>query len=469
MAQTLLDKIWDAHVVARRDDGRQLIYLDRHVLHELHAPEAFRRLESSGRSLRRPDLTFGVQDHTVSTQPGRDGTTNPDGAPYIEAMRAGTRRLGIHLFDVEDPLQGISHVVAPELGLVLPGSTYACPDSHACTVGGLGALALACGTSELEHVLATQTLAVVKPKQMRLRLSGIVGPGVSAKDVALFVLRAVGVAGARGHAIEYCGEVIDEMGVEGRLTLCNLAIEMGARTALVAPDEATISWLAGRPYAPSGPEWDLAAASWRGLRSDGGATFDREVDLDCGALEPQITWGTDPSQVVGVTEVVPDPARAAPAEAARINRSLAYMDLAPGAALKGLPIDRVFIGSCTNSRLSDLRAAARIIAGGKVAPGVIGLVVPGSTSVKRAAEDEGLDQAFLDAGFIWGESGCSMCAGGNGDVGAPGERCISTTNRNFEGRQGRSVRTHLVSPETAAACALSGVITDVRSLIGRSR
>jgi 3-isopropylmalate/(R)-2-methylmalate dehydratase large subunit len=465
MAQTLFDKIWDAHRVARRPDGRELIYIDRHVLHELHAPHAFKKLAASQRPVRRPDLTFSVQDHTVPTQPGRDDNTNPQSTPFLQAMRAGSARNGIKLFDIDDPEQGISHVVAPELGMVLPGATHAVPDSHACTVGGLGALAFGCGTSELEHILATQVIALKRPKRMRVRVEGRLGPHVTAKDVALRLVAEVGIAGGRGHAVEYAGSAVRAMTIESRLTLCNLAIEMGARSGFVAPDESTFAWLAGRPWAPQGPQWDVALAHWRTLASDDDAQFDRDVVLDCGELEPQITWGTDPSQVIGVGGRVPDLASVPPGQEAAYRRALDYMGLAPGAPIAGLPVHRVFIGSCTNSRLPDLEAAAAVVRGRHVAAGVVALVVPGSSIVKRQAEAAGLDVVFRDAGFFWGESGCSMCAGGNGDRGEAGERCVSTTNRNFEGRQGKGVRTHLVSPATAAAAAIAGRIVDVRQLV----
>ena len=464
MPETLFDKIWDAHLVARRTDGRDLIYIDRHVLHELHAPHAFEQLDKQQRSVRRPDLTFSMQDHTVATRPGRDENTNSAGAAFIKAMREGSRRNGIRLFDIDDPEQGISHVVAPELGMVLPGATHAVPDSHASTVGGLGALAFGCGTSELAHILATQVMALRRPKRMLIRLEGRLPAHVTAKDVALRLIGELGVAGARGHAVEYAGSAVNAMSIEARMTLCNLNIEMGGRSGFIAPDERTFSWLADRPFAPKGTMWDLALTRWRTLASDQGASFDSQHALDVNSLEPQITWGTDPSQVLGISGRVPDPADAGPGRRAAFESALAYMGLAPGTALAGLPIERVFIGSCTNSRLSDLEAAAAVVRGRRIAEGVVGMVVPGSTSVKRAAEAAGLDRIFRAAGFSWGESGCSMCAGGNGDRGEPGERCVSTTNRNFEHRQGPGVRTHLASPATAAASALAGCIADVRQI-----
>jgi 3-isopropylmalate/(R)-2-methylmalate dehydratase large subunit len=465
MPQTLFDKIWDSHLVARRADGRDLIYIDRHVLHELHAPHAFEQLQKQDRCVRRPDLTFSMQDHTVATKPGRDDTTNPSGAAFLQAMRDGSRRNGIRLFDIDDPEQGISHVVAPELGMVLPGATHAVPDSHASTVGGVGALAFGCGTSELAHILATQVMALRRPKSMLIRLEGLLAAHVTAKDVALRIIAELGVAGARGHVVEYAGSAVHAMPIESRMTLCNLNIEMGGRSGFVAPDERVFSWIADRPFVPTGAMWDRALAHWRTLKTDDGAEFDREHLLDCSTLEPQITWGTDPSQVIGISARVPDPVALDPSRRVAMESALGYMGLQPGMALAGLPVDRVFIGSCTNSRLPDLKAAADVVRGRRVAEGVIAMVVPGSTSVKRAAEAAGLDRVFREAGFFWGESGCSMCAGGNGDRGEPGERCVSTTNRNFEHRQGRNVRTHLVSPETAAATAVVGRIADVRQLM----
>jgi len=465
MPRSLFDKIWDFHCVGQRSDGRDLIYIDRHVLHELHAHHAFARLEKERRELHRPDLTFAVQDHTVATKPGRDDGTNPSGTAFIQAMRDGCRKNGVRLFDIDDPEQGISHVVAPELGIVLPGATHAVPDSHASTVGGVGALAFGCGASELTHILATQVMALKRPKRMRVRLDGRLGAHVSAKDVALRLIAELGVAGARGFAVEYAGSAVGAMPIEQRMTLCNLNIEMGGRSGFVAPDEATFAWLAGRPYVPQGEMWDRALAVWRTLTSDDDAAFDSDAALDCSDLEPQITWGTDPSQVVGISGRVPEPAAVDRGRRAAAESAFAYMGLTPGTPLAGLPIDRVFIGSCTNSRLPDLQVAAAVVRGRHVAHGVVAMVVPGSSSVKREAEAAGLDRVFRDAGFFWGESGCSMCAGGNGDRGEPGERCVSTTNRNFENRQGPKVRTHLASPATAAATAIAGRIADVRQLL----
>jgi 3-isopropylmalate/(R)-2-methylmalate dehydratase large subunit len=464
MQRTLFEKIWEVHRVAQRADGRDLIYIDRHVLHELHAHHAFAQLQKQGRPVRRADLTFAVQDHTVATKPGRDDDTNPSGSAFIKAMRDGCRDNNIRLFDIDDPEQGISHVVAPELGIVLPGATHAVPDSHASTVGGVGALAFGCGTSELAHILATQVMALKRPQRMRVRLDGRLGAHVSAKDVALRIIAEIGVAGARGYAVEYAGAAVRAMPIEQRMTLCNLNIEMGGRSGFVAPDDATFQWLAGRPFMPQGAEWDGALRHWRTLASDDEAGFDREVALDCTALEQQITWGTDPSQVVGISGRVPDPVGLDPGRRAAAVSAFGYMGLIPGTPLIGLPVDRVFIGSCTNSRLPDLQVAADLVRGRHVAQGVVAMVVPGSSSVKREAEAAGLDRVFRDAGFFWGESGCSMCAGGNGDRGQPGERCVSTTNRNFENRQGPKVRTHLASPATAAATAIAGRIADARQL-----
>ena len=467
MARMLFEKIWEDHLVGTRPDGRELLYIDRHVLHELHAPHAFESLEKQKRPVRRPDLTFSAMDHTVATKPGRDDNTNPAGAPFLKAMREGSRKNNIHVFDLGDPDQGISHVVAPELGMVLPGATHAVPDSHASTVGGVGALAFGCGTTELAHILATQVMAMKRPKTMRVVLNGKLARHVTAKDVALRIIADIGVSGARGHVVEYAGPAARAMPIEQRMTLCNLNIEMGGRSGFVPPDESTFQWIAGRPYAPQGAMWDRALAHWRTLKSDDGAKFDREHTVDCSTLEPQISWGTDPSMVFGISDRVPDPAAMADqSRRAAFESALAYMDLKPGMALAGLPVNRVFIGSCTNSRLPDLQVAADIVRGRQVAEGVVAMVVPGSSKVKRDAEAAGLDRVFRDAGFFWGESGCSMCAGGNGDMGQPGERCVSTTNRNFEHRQGSRVRTHLVSPATAAATAITGRVSDVRQVVG---
>jgi 3-isopropylmalate/(R)-2-methylmalate dehydratase large subunit len=459
--QTLFTKIWDEHRAGVRADGRDIIYMDRHLVHDLHGSHAFAKLEQTDRTVRRPDLTFGVLDHSVATMPGRTDESNPKGLPFAQGMRAGAERFGFRLFDIADAEQGISHVVAPELGLVLPGSTYACPDSHACTIGALGAIAFACGTSELEHVLATQTVAMHKPKQFRITLDGTLRPGVTAKDVILHLIGLIGVAGGRGFVVEYAGDVVRDLSVEARFTLCNMTIELGARTGIVAPDDKTIAYVSDRLLAPSGPDRAAALAAWRELRTDADAAFDRELHVDCSALAPQVTWGTDPSHVVGIDGVVPDPAAEEPERAESMQRALDYMGLTAGMPVAGLVVDRVFIGSCTNARVEDLEAAAAVVAGRHVAARVRAMVVPGSSAVKREAERRGLDRIFHAAGFEWHESGCSMCAGSNGDHAAPGARSVATSNRNFENRQGPGVRTHLVSPAMAAAAAIAGRIVDV--------
>jgi len=460
MAGTLFEKIWNAHLVTRRADGRELIYIDRHIMHDLHAPIAMGKLVEKGRSVHRPDLTWSSQDHSVSILPGR-------GASELTAkVRELADKFGIRVFDIGDPEQGISHVIGPELGLATPGSTYASPDSHACTIGGLGAMAFACGTTELEHVLATQTMAFHRPKTMRITLDGALKPGVTGKDVILRIIAEVGVDGGRGHAVEYAGPVAKQLDVEGRLTLCNMAIEMGARTGLIAPDEKTFAWVKGRPYAPTGAAWDQAMQYWKTLTTDADASFDREVRIDCSNLAPQVSWGTNPAQVIGVNDKVPDLSSVEPARREAFQRALDYMGLKPGMPIEGLPINHVFIGSCNNARISDLEEVAAIVRGRKIAPGVQGLIVPGSSGVKRAAEAKGLDKIFTEAGFQWGESACSMCAGGMGLTVKAGERVVSTTNRNFEGRQGTGVRTHLVGAAMAAAAAVTGKITDARSLQG---
>lgn len=461
MAQTLFDKIWDVHQVGVRSDGRHLLYIDRHVVHELHAPHAFEAMDATQRRVRRQDLTMVVQDHTVPTRPGVIRRSK-----HIDATLLAGQRHGVRVLDVNDPAHGIVHVVTPELGIALPGYTLACPDSHASTVGALGCLAFGCGTSELVHVLATQVMAMEKPRQMRIHLGGTLARGVTAKDVALHLIRLLGVSAARGCAVEYAGAVVRAWEIEARMTLCNMTIEWGGRTCLIAPDQTTIDWCQGRPGCPQGSEWEDAVAWWRTLHTDVAAVFDVEHRIDCSRIEPQITWGTDPSQTLGVSEAVPLPTAAGTTSQDRAERALHYMGVAPGKPLLGLAIDRVFIGSCSNGRLSDLRAAADVVRGRQVAPGVQALVVPGSSTIKRQAEAEGLHTVFLDAGFEWHESGCSMCAGANGEIGAPGQRCVATSNRNFENRQGRDVRTHLASPVMAAAAAVAGKIVDVRDYLG---
>jgi 3-isopropylmalate/(R)-2-methylmalate dehydratase large subunit len=429
---------------------------------EVHAPDAIRMLEASGRPMRRPDLAFATIDHTIGTQPGRDAQLTPAIAAIAAAVRTAAERHAFRFFDIGSAEQGISHVVAPEMGLVLPGATHVCSDSHASTVGALGALAFGCSSTDLAHVLATQTIALEKPQTMLVRLNGTLQAGVDAKDVALWLIGEVGVHGARGYVVEYAGPVVRAMAMEQRFTLCNMAIEMGARSAIVAPDATTFAWLAACPWQLDDGARAAAHAHWHTLTSDNGAHFARTLDVACDGIEPQITWGTDPSMVMPIGGTVPDPARAEPARRVALERALTYMHLAPGDSLAGRPLERVFIGSCTNARLDDLRAAAQQVRGARVAPGVRAIVVPGSTAVKRQAEALGFDAVFRAAGFEWHEAGCSMCSAGSADSGLPGERCASTSNRNFEDRQGRGVRTHLVSPRTAAAAALAGRFVDVR-------
>ena len=465
-ARTLFDKLWDSHVIADLGDGRSLIHIDRHVLHDLTSPQAFDGLRLAGRKVRNPELTFATQDHLVATTRGRTDDTVPGGAELIRALRDNTRQSGIPLFDLGDPRQGIVHVVAPELAIALPGMTLVCGDSHTCTVGALGVYAWGIGTSEVEHVLATQTLVQRKPHGMRVRFDGSLRAGVTAKDMVLYLIGRIGIGGATGHALEYGGSAVQALEMESRMTLCNMAIECGARTALIAPDDITFTYLHGRAYAPRGVDWEPALAYWRTLASDDAATYDCERVFQAGDIAPQITWGTTPQEVVSVDGRVPDPASlSSGGERTVMQRALDYMGLTPGMLIEGLPVDRVFIGSCTNGRLSDLREAARVLRGRRVAKGMQAMVVPGSMTVKREAEAEGLDRIFTDAGFDWREPGCSMCAGLNADKVGARERCVATSNRNFEGRQGVLARTHLASPAMAAAAAVSGKITDVRRLM----
>ncbi len=452
--KTLFDKVWDQHVIAELGDGMQLLHVDRHLLNELSGARAQRDNRQRGLKTRNPQLTLGVIDHVLPTEPGRAVNKVPWAGEIMEIFRVDSRHNGSRLLDVDDEAQGIEHVIAPELGFTLPGLLLVCGDSHTCTNGALGALAWGIGSSEVAHVLATQAIVQQKPKSMRVTFEGELPRGVTAKDMVLAMIGKYGTSGARGFSVEYAGPAIRALGIEARMTLCNLSIEFGAKVGMVAPDDKTYEYLKGRRYAPEGALWEQALAHWRTLPSDAGAKFDAERELDCSTLAPQVTWGTSPEDVIGVDGMIPDAKPAA----------LEYMGLAAGQALAGTKIDRVFIGSCTNSRISDLRAAAEIARGRKVAGHVEAWVVPGSMRVKREAEQEGLDAVFLAAGFQWREPGCSMCVGANGDLVEPGARCVSTSNRNFVGRQGPGARTHLASPATAAACAIAGEIADVRRL-----
>jgi 3-isopropylmalate/(R)-2-methylmalate dehydratase large subunit len=463
-ATTLFDKLWNIHLIRDMPDGRGLIHIDRHLLHDLSSPQAFSGLRASERAVRAPSLAMAVPDHIVDTASGRGDDTVPGGRAMITALRDNARSSGIRFFDIGDPRQGIVHVVAGEQGIALPGMTIVCGDSHTCTLGALGSWAFGIGTSEVEHVLATQTLVMQKPKSMRLTVTGSRGRGVTAKDLALGIIAQIGVGAVAGGVLEYRGQVISSLTMEERFTLCNMGIEASARAAMIAPDETTFAYVAARPNRP--PSLDLAIAQWRRLKTDAGAQFNQEFTFDCSALAPQISWGTNPGQTVGVDGQVPVISRgAAVREREAAERAFAYMGLTPGQPLRGLPIHNVFIGSCTNSRLSDLQSAAALIGGRRVAPTVRAIVVPGSTWVKQQAEALGLDRIFLDAGFEWRESGCSMCVGMNADQVSSGQRCVSTSNRNFEGRQGAGVRTHLASPLTAVASALSGYIADPREIL----
>lgn len=472
--RTLYQKIWDAHVVEQRDDGTALIYIDRHLVHEVTSPQAFEALRVSGRKVRRPDLTLAVPDHNLPTTARRtaDGQrvpiADPESAQQLEALERNAPEFGIRYIGDADAEQGIVHVVGPEQGFSLPGATIVCGDSHTACHGGLGALAFGIGTSEVEHVLATQTLLLKQSKSMEVRVEGTLMPGVTAKDVVLHITGVLGAAGGTGSVIEYTGQVIRDLSIEGRLTISNMAIEHGARAGLCAPDEKTFAYLKGRPYAPRGAEWDKAVAWWTSLATDPGAKYDKVVVIDAKDIAPSVTWGTSPEDVLPISGLVPAPESFAdPSKQEAAKASLAYMGLTPGQPMEEVEIQNVFIGSCTNSRIEDMRAAAAILKGRKKADTVKwAIVVPGSGLVKKQAEDEGLDRIFTEAGFEWREPGCSACLGMNPDKVPAGERCASTSNRNFVGRQGPGARTHLVSPAMAAAAAVTGRLTDVRKLIG---
>ena len=460
--RTLFDKIWDAHVVDRQDDGTCLIYIDRHLVHEVTSPQAFEGLRAAGRQLRAPEKTLAVPDHNVPTTDRSAGIDDEESRIQVETLRQNCADFGVPIFDVDDVRQGIVHVIGPEQGFTLPGMTIVCGDSHTATHGAFGALAFGIGTSEVEHVMATQTLIQAPAKNMRITIKGALPAGVTAKELILHVIGTIGTAGGTGHVIEFAGEAVRGLTMEGRMTMCNMAIEGGARAGMVAPDEVTFDYLKGLPMAPKGGVWEQAVAYWKTLPSDAGAVYDTEVEIDVADIVPQVTWGTSPQDVVAIDGRIPDPAEEADeGKRAAIERSLAYMGLTAGMAVKDVAIDTVFIGSCTNSRIEDLRAAAAVAKGRKVADRVTALVVPGSGLVKEQAEQEGLDKIFLAAGFEWREPGCSMCLAMNADKLEPGQRSASTSNRNFEGRQGRGGRTHLVGPAMAAA-AIAGHLTDVR-------
>ncbi|HLF98379.1 MAG TPA: 3-isopropylmalate dehydratase large subunit [Methylococcaceae bacterium] len=466
MPRTLYDKLWDAHVVRTESDGSALLYIDRQLLHEVTSPQAFEGLRLAGRKPWRVSASLAVADHNVPTAGRGEGIADPVSRLQVETLEANCAEFGITEFRMDDPRQGIVHVIGPEQGAVLPGMTIVCGDSHTATHGAFGALAFGIGTSEVEHVLATQCLAQNKSRNMLVKVEGALGLGVTAKDIALAVIGRIGTAGGTGHTIEFAGSAIRALSMEGRMTLCNMAIEAGARAGLVAADETTAAYVKGRPYAPRGEDWNRAVVAWSELHSDADAAFDRVVELDAAEIKPQVTWGTSPEMVVPVDAAVPDPAKESdPVKREGMKRALDYMGLQAGTPITAIALDKVFIGSCTNSRIEDLRAAAGIVRGHTVAASLkLALVVPGSGLVKEQAEREGLDRIFVDAGFEWRDPGCSMCLAMNADRLEPGERCASTSNRNFEGRQGPGGRTHLVSPEMAAAAAIAGHFVDVREL-----
>ena len=464
--KTLYDKIWDAHVAHAEADGTTLLYIDRHLVHEVTSPQAFEGLRMAGRKVRAPDKTIAVPDHNVPTTPGRDThIDNEESRIQVEALDRNARDFGIHYYPVSDIRQGIVHIVGPEQGWTLPGMTVVCGDSHTATHGAFGALAHGIGTSEVEHVLATQTLIQKKSKNMKVEITGRLAPGVTAKDITLSVIGKTGTAGGTGYVIEYMGEAIRALSMEGRMTVCNMAIEGGARAGLIAPDETTFVYVKGRPHAPKGAQWDAALAWWKALASDPDAQWDKVVTIRGEDIAPVVTWGTSPEDVLPITGSVPAPETFTGGKVDAARRSLDYMGLEAGTRLRDIKIDAVFIGSCTNGRIEDLRAAAAILKGRRLAPGVRGMVVPGSGLVRAQAEEEGLAQVFIDAGLEWRLAGCSMCLAMNPDQLAPGERCAATSNRNFEGRQGRGGRTHLMSPAMAAAAAVTGHLTDVREMM----
>lgn len=464
--KTLYDKIWDAHVAHEADDGTCLLYIDRHLVHEVTSPQAFEGLRLAGRSVRAPEKTIAVPDHNVPTTIDREsGIDNEESRIQVEALDKNARDFGVHYYPVSDIRQGIVHIVGPEQGWTLPGMTVVCGDSHTATHGAFGALAHGIGTSEVEHVLATQTLIQKKSKNMKVEIKGKLRPGVTAKDITLSVIGATGTAGGTGYVIEYCGEAIRDLSMEGRMTVCNMAIEGGARAGLIAPDEKTFEYCKGRPHAPKGAAWEQAVEYWKSLFTDEGANFDKVIEIDGEDIAPVVTWGTSPEDVLPITESVPAPESFQGGKVEAVKRSLDYMGLSAGQKLTDIKIDTVFIGSCTNGRIEDLRAAAKILEGKKVKDGMRAMVVPGSGLVRAQAEEEGLADIFKDAGFEWRLAGCSMCLAMNPDQLSEGERCASTSNRNFEGRQGYKGRTHLVSPAMAAAAAVTGYLTDVREMI----
>ncbi|SHE94325.1 3-isopropylmalate/(R)-2-methylmalate dehydratase large subunit [Ruegeria intermedia] len=464
--KTLYDKIWDAHVVHEADDGTCLLYIDRHLVHEVTSPQAFEGLRMAGRKVRAPEKTIAVPDHNVPTTPDRvNGIENPESRIQVEALDKNAREFGIHYYPVNDIRQGIVHIVGPEQGWTLPGMTVVCGDSHTATHGAFGALAHGIGTSEVEHVLATQTLIQKKSKNMKVEITGKLQPGVTAKDITLAVIGETGTAGGTGYVIEYCGEAIRDLSMEGRMTVCNMAIEGGARAGLIAPDEKTFEYVKGRPHAPKGAQWEAAMAWWKTLYSDDDAHWDKVVTIRGEDIAPVVTWGTSPEDVLPITATVPNPEDFEGGKVEAARRSIEYMGLKPGQKLSDIEIDTVFIGSCTNGRIEDLRAAAEILKGKKIKDGIRAMVVPGSGLVRAQAEEEGIAEIFKQAGFEWRLAGCSMCLAMNPDQLQPGERCAATSNRNFEGRQGRGGRTHLLSPAMAAAAAITGKLTDVRELM----